>query len=108
MKRITIRIGGEERTAATATMDWLRTSLQMEAAQGSRRIQIVIDTADGQRIALSCNAEDREVQWGRPDLRRAVHAYWESHNLCDGTCTAERLLAFFKGLDQLEEWSGMT
>ena len=103
MKRIAIRIGGEERTAGTATMEWIRSSLEAAAAEDPIRLQVIIDTSDGQRIAVGCGGA-REVQWGRPELRRAIHECWDSHNLCDGNATAERLVAFFKSLDQLEEW----
>jgi hypothetical protein len=103
MKRIAIRIGSEERTAGTATMEWIRSSLEAEAAEGQNRIQVIIDTVDGQRIAVGCGG-GREVQWGRPELRRAVHECWNTHNLCEGNATAEKLVAFFKSLEQLEEW----
>lgn len=84
-------------------MDWLRSSLEAEAAEGSLHLQVIIDTVDGQRIAVGCGGA-REVQWGRPELRRAIHECWNNHVVCDGSATAENLVAFFKSLDQLEEW----
>ena len=84
-------------------MEWIRNSLEAEAAEGTLRLQVIIDTVDGQRVAVGCS-DAREVQWGRPELRRAIHECWNSHNLCDGNATAEGLVAFFKSLDQLEEW----